>query len=105
MAGAFVKTVRALKFLPDELSQTICNTDFVCVSMYNCRSFENNLKTYKLLAHRKPESELPHVSVMLCFTTILSLPLNHTTPLLTDTGVLTFFILLKVLCQPKENVS
>ncbi|XP_002666643.2 ATP-dependent 6-phosphofructokinase, platelet type isoform X4 [Danio rerio] len=24
------------------------------------RSFENNLKTYKLLAHRKPESELPH---------------------------------------------
>uniref|UniRef100_A0A673K0Q8 6-phosphofructokinase n=1 Tax=Sinocyclocheilus rhinocerous TaxID=307959 RepID=A0A673K0Q8_9TELE len=23
-------------------------------------SFENNLKTYKLLAHRKPESELPH---------------------------------------------
>ncbi|XP_030623092.1 ATP-dependent 6-phosphofructokinase, platelet type isoform X5 [Chanos chanos] len=26
------------------------------------RSFENNLKTYKLLAHRKPESELPHVS-------------------------------------------
>uniref|UniRef100_A0AAY3ZVF0 Phosphofructokinase domain-containing protein n=1 Tax=Denticeps clupeoides TaxID=299321 RepID=A0AAY3ZVF0_9TELE len=25
-----------------------------------CRSFENNLKTYKLLAHRKPESELPH---------------------------------------------
>ncbi|GAA6075980.1 ATP-dependent 6-phosphofructokinase, platelet type isoform X1, partial [Tachysurus ichikawai] len=23
------------------------------------RSFENNLKTYKLLAHRKPESELP----------------------------------------------
>uniref|UniRef100_A0A8C1SH61 ATP-dependent 6-phosphofructokinase n=1 Tax=Cyprinus carpio TaxID=7962 RepID=A0A8C1SH61_CYPCA len=29
---------------------------FVCT----CRSFENNLKTYKLLAHRKPESELPH---------------------------------------------
>uniref|UniRef100_A0A8C1LB38 ATP-dependent 6-phosphofructokinase n=1 Tax=Cyprinus carpio TaxID=7962 RepID=A0A8C1LB38_CYPCA len=28
---------------------------FVCT----CRSFENNLKTYKLLAHRKPESELP----------------------------------------------
>lgn len=27
-----------------------------------CRSFENNLKTYKLLAHRKPESELPVVS-------------------------------------------
>ncbi|KAG7487487.1 hypothetical protein MATL_G00024070 [Megalops atlanticus] len=26
------------------------------------RSFENNLKTYKLLAHRKPESELPHSS-------------------------------------------
>uniref|UniRef100_A0A4W5MFM8 6-phosphofructokinase n=1 Tax=Hucho hucho TaxID=62062 RepID=A0A4W5MFM8_9TELE len=26
----------------------------------NCRSFENNLKTYKLLAHRKLESELPH---------------------------------------------
>uniref|UniRef100_A0A673KXJ8 ATP-dependent 6-phosphofructokinase n=1 Tax=Sinocyclocheilus rhinocerous TaxID=307959 RepID=A0A673KXJ8_9TELE len=24
------------------------------------RSFENNLKTYKLLAHRKPESELPN---------------------------------------------
>ncbi|XP_061876589.1 ATP-dependent 6-phosphofructokinase, platelet type-like isoform X2 [Entelurus aequoreus] len=24
------------------------------------RSFQNNLKTYKLLAHRKPESELPH---------------------------------------------
>ncbi|XP_051970346.1 ATP-dependent 6-phosphofructokinase, platelet type-like isoform X3 [Xyrauchen texanus] len=24
------------------------------------RSFENNLKTYKLLAHRKPETELPH---------------------------------------------
>ncbi|XP_064188398.1 ATP-dependent 6-phosphofructokinase, platelet type isoform X2 [Anguilla rostrata] len=24
------------------------------------RSFENNLRTYKLLAHRKPESELPH---------------------------------------------
>uniref|UniRef100_H3CTJ5 ATP-dependent 6-phosphofructokinase n=1 Tax=Tetraodon nigroviridis TaxID=99883 RepID=H3CTJ5_TETNG len=24
------------------------------------RSFENNLKTYKLLAHRKPESDLPH---------------------------------------------
>uniref|UniRef100_A0A4W6G6K7 ATP-dependent 6-phosphofructokinase n=1 Tax=Lates calcarifer TaxID=8187 RepID=A0A4W6G6K7_LATCA len=27
-------------------------------SMLYCRSFENNLKTYKLLAHRKPESEL-----------------------------------------------
>ncbi|KAJ8388128.1 hypothetical protein AAFF_G00146190 [Aldrovandia affinis] len=26
------------------------------------RSFENNLKTYKLLAHRKPDSELPHSS-------------------------------------------
>uniref|UniRef100_A0A8C8H3N9 ATP-dependent 6-phosphofructokinase n=1 Tax=Oncorhynchus tshawytscha TaxID=74940 RepID=A0A8C8H3N9_ONCTS len=26
------------------------------------RSFENNLKTYKLLAHRKLESELPHVT-------------------------------------------
>ncbi|XP_023661660.2 ATP-dependent 6-phosphofructokinase, platelet type-like isoform X1 [Paramormyrops kingsleyae] len=26
------------------------------------RSFENNLKTYKLLAHRKPESQLPHSS-------------------------------------------
>ncbi|KAJ8376034.1 hypothetical protein SKAU_G00066140 [Synaphobranchus kaupii] len=26
------------------------------------RSFENNLRTYKLLAHRKPESELPHSS-------------------------------------------
>uniref|UniRef100_A0A8D3DT64 ATP-dependent 6-phosphofructokinase n=1 Tax=Scophthalmus maximus TaxID=52904 RepID=A0A8D3DT64_SCOMX len=33
-----------------------------CVQMnpvFHCRSFENNLKTYKLLAHRKPESELP----------------------------------------------
>ncbi|XP_028659938.1 ATP-dependent 6-phosphofructokinase, platelet type isoform X1 [Erpetoichthys calabaricus] len=26
------------------------------------RSFENNLNTYKLLAHRKPQSELPHSS-------------------------------------------
>lgn len=33
----------------------------VC-SMFYCRSFENNLRTYKLLAHRKPESELPTVS-------------------------------------------
>uniref|UniRef100_A0A7N8WYK7 6-phosphofructokinase n=1 Tax=Mastacembelus armatus TaxID=205130 RepID=A0A7N8WYK7_9TELE len=38
-----------------------------CVQMFEvihrpvfyCRSFENNLKTYKLLAHRKPETELP----------------------------------------------
>uniref|UniRef100_A0A8C7ZM94 Phosphofructokinase, platelet a n=1 Tax=Oryzias sinensis TaxID=183150 RepID=A0A8C7ZM94_9TELE len=29
------------------------------VSARFCRSFENNLRTYKLLAHRKPESELP----------------------------------------------
>uniref|UniRef100_A0A3Q3MHM6 ATP-dependent 6-phosphofructokinase n=1 Tax=Mastacembelus armatus TaxID=205130 RepID=A0A3Q3MHM6_9TELE len=27
--------------------------------VFYCRSFENNLKTYKLLAHRKPETELP----------------------------------------------
>lgn len=31
------------------------------------RSFENNLKTYKLLAHRKPESDLPHVSHQIRF--------------------------------------
>uniref|UniRef100_W5LI23 ATP-dependent 6-phosphofructokinase n=1 Tax=Astyanax mexicanus TaxID=7994 RepID=W5LI23_ASTMX len=33
-----------------------------CVQMVSSghRSFQNNLKTYKLLAHRKPESELPH---------------------------------------------
>ncbi|XP_010777361.1 ATP-dependent 6-phosphofructokinase, platelet type-like, partial [Notothenia coriiceps] len=31
------------------------------------RSFENNLRTYKLLAHRKPESELPVVSQPLTF--------------------------------------
>uniref|UniRef100_A0A8B9KKL1 6-phosphofructokinase n=1 Tax=Astyanax mexicanus TaxID=7994 RepID=A0A8B9KKL1_ASTMX len=30
-----------------------------CLFFYY-RSFQNNLKTYKLLAHRKPESELPH---------------------------------------------
>uniref|UniRef100_A0A8C7SYW2 ATP-dependent 6-phosphofructokinase n=1 Tax=Oncorhynchus mykiss TaxID=8022 RepID=A0A8C7SYW2_ONCMY len=33
-------------------------TSFLFLS--DCRSFENNLKTYKLLAHRKLESELPH---------------------------------------------
>uniref|UniRef100_A0A8C2CXY8 Phosphofructokinase, platelet a n=1 Tax=Cyprinus carpio TaxID=7962 RepID=A0A8C2CXY8_CYPCA len=33
---------------------------FVCT----CRSFENNLKTYKLLAHRKPESDNFNVAVL-----------------------------------------
>lgn len=34
----------------------------IACPVFYCRSFENNLKTYKLLAHRKPESELPTVS-------------------------------------------
>lgn len=38
-----------------------CFMNITYVSLH-CRSFENNLKTYKLLAHRKPESELPTVS-------------------------------------------
>lgn len=46
------------------------------------RSFENNLKTYKLLAHRKPESELPHVS---WFTASKTIRFPHKWPL---TGVI-----------------
>lgn len=29
-----------------------------------CRSFENNLTTYRLLSNRKADSELPNVSVI-----------------------------------------
>uniref|UniRef100_A0A668AS58 ATP-dependent 6-phosphofructokinase n=1 Tax=Myripristis murdjan TaxID=586833 RepID=A0A668AS58_9TELE len=36
------------------------------------RSFENNLKTYKLLAHRKPESELPSLNLLLCILCLQS---------------------------------
>lgn len=44
-----------------------CNVDDLHWFVFICRSFENNLKTYKLLAHRKPESELPTVSLQIKF--------------------------------------
>uniref|UniRef100_A0AAR2KFD8 6-phosphofructokinase n=1 Tax=Pygocentrus nattereri TaxID=42514 RepID=A0AAR2KFD8_PYGNA len=40
------------------ISDQFCSEN--CLFVFYCRSFENNLRTYKLLAHRKPESELPH---------------------------------------------
>ncbi|KAI2649269.1 ATP-dependent 6-phosphofructokinase, platelet type [Labeo rohita] len=50
------------------LLETTANTPACVVSLRGnqsvrlplMESFENNLRTYKLLAHRKPESELPH---------------------------------------------
>lgn len=41
---------------------TVGGFNTIACSIFYCRSFENNLKTYKLLAHRKPETELPTVS-------------------------------------------
>lgn len=34
-----------------------------CSTLFStCRSFENNLSTYRLLSYRKADSELPNVS-------------------------------------------
>lgn len=45
-----------------KIYHTIVAYNSIACPMFYCRSFENNLRTYKLLAHRKPESELPVVS-------------------------------------------
>ena len=67
-----------------KMSLTIVN--MIVSVMFYCRSFENNLRTYKLLAHRKPESELPVVSQPLTFpensdraVSSVCSPLTHTT--------------------------
>lgn len=52
------------KWCPEQNQDSfIMSTRVIIFNVPFCyRSFENNLKTYKLLAHRKPESDLPHVS-------------------------------------------
>uniref|UniRef100_A0A8C8H5C1 ATP-dependent 6-phosphofructokinase n=1 Tax=Oncorhynchus tshawytscha TaxID=74940 RepID=A0A8C8H5C1_ONCTS len=43
-----------------ECVQMVGRQEYCSQDKAACYSFENNLKTYKLLAHRKLESELPH---------------------------------------------
>uniref|UniRef100_A0A8C5GE30 ATP-dependent 6-phosphofructokinase n=1 Tax=Gouania willdenowi TaxID=441366 RepID=A0A8C5GE30_GOUWI len=45
--------------MTQEVQKAMDNKRFEDAVKLRGRSFENNLKTYKLLAHRKPESELP----------------------------------------------
>lgn len=42
-------------------AKSLCVTYFIFPSLI-CRSFENNLTTYRLLSHRTADSELPNVS-------------------------------------------
>lgn len=43
-------------------TESFATSELTVCLVFLCRSFVNNLKTYKLLAHRKPETELPTVS-------------------------------------------
>ncbi|XP_077480068.1 ATP-dependent 6-phosphofructokinase, platelet type isoform X4 [Stigmatopora argus] len=45
--------------MTQEVQKAMDEKKFEDAVKFRGRSFENNLKTYKLLAHRKPESELP----------------------------------------------